>query len=711
MAMQHCTLALAVAVSCWTSTTSRVLHVQGSTPITKVVELLTELKGTIEEDGKSEQQSYDKYACWCENTMERKAKDISDAKIKLEELGNLILKLSSDLAAEKAEIAQLKKDISANLEAQKEATAVREKEYSDYESEKTESEQCIGALESAIKVLSGAGTGKKAGFLETFREAQVFSAAAGVRGVLNKAPEHDALESVSDSDMQLVKHFVSKPQDFFPTHASTLSAVQISGNQNPFGDYAPQSTQIQGVLKGMYDAFAGGLEKDNAEESEKQKSFEEFMATKKEEEESLKATLQTKELSAAENTKSLADSKVERQDTTEQLASDEDFFDTTKKGCSEKSTEWAGVTERRTQELQGIMEAIHILSNEDASKTFSSAYTTLVQTAASTQKSHSHSDRSAAFSHLTSLAKKYQSANMAKLAAEVKTTGHFDKVMYMIDEMIKELREEDADDIAHRDRCENAMNMNSNDLEDLGAGMTKSKEKLQRMNNTKAELEQDVAAVEDAMKSTKTDQAELLEMRNEEVAKFRQALKDDTDAIELIEKAIVALSKFYKDNKIPLELMQKKQSEPEYTVDPDKAPETTFGGDYKGRQGESGGIISILEMLTEDLRNEIKEGRADDEEAQKDYLKNSKALTGSLEASRKSKVALDKQLAELGYNIVDAEEERGQLNEDEKAQNDLADALVLDCTWVKKQFDIRREKRKNELAGLQDAKNFLAGAE
>ena len=57
-----------------------------------------------------------------------------------------------------------------------------------------------------------------------------------------------------------------------------MSAAQVG--QNPFGDYAPKSTMIQGILKGMYDAFTADIEKDNAEEAEKQKSFEELMATK-----------------------------------------------------------------------------------------------------------------------------------------------------------------------------------------------------------------------------------------------------------------------------------------------------------------------------------------------------------------------------------------------------------------------------------------------
>jgi len=140
---------------------------------------------------------------------------------------------------------------------------------------KTESEQCIGALEAAIKVLSGAGTGKK-GFLETLQEAQVLSVVDGVRGLLKKSVVSHA---VAESDLKVVQHFVERPEDFLGTRSNFLSASQIANN--PFGDYAPQSTQIQGILKGMYDAFTADLEKDNADEASAQKSFQELMATKK----------------------------------------------------------------------------------------------------------------------------------------------------------------------------------------------------------------------------------------------------------------------------------------------------------------------------------------------------------------------------------------------------------------------------------------------
>merc|ERR1712072_1445109 len=109
-----------------------------------------------------------------------------------------------------------------------------------------------------------------------------------------------------------MKHFVAKPADFVGAH-SGMSAAQIG--QNPFGDYAPQSTQIQGILKGMYDAFTSDLEKDNADEADTQKSFEELMGTKMQELKTLEAPLQQQETDSAAKNKKLAEAEVLLDDT------------------------------------------------------------------------------------------------------------------------------------------------------------------------------------------------------------------------------------------------------------------------------------------------------------------------------------------------------------------------------------------------------------
>merc|ERR1719424_683136 len=175
-------------------------------PMSKVVELIQELKAKIEADGKAEQKVYDKVACWCEKTLARKAASIDAAKETIDKTQAEIIELKGKLGELGATIKQLEKEIAENEEGRKEATEIRDKENEDYQGERTEAEQCIGALESAIKVMTGAGT-KKA-MLETLQEAELLSVVAGVRGVLRRVPPSDALK---ESDLTLMKDFIEHP--------------------------------------------------------------------------------------------------------------------------------------------------------------------------------------------------------------------------------------------------------------------------------------------------------------------------------------------------------------------------------------------------------------------------------------------------------------------------------------------------------------------
>merc|ERR1719498_1644294 len=454
----------------------------------------------------------------------------------------------------------------------------------------------------------------------------------------------------------------------------------------------------------MYDAFTTDLEKDNAAEAEKQKSHEELMATKKSELATLEATLETTELNAAAATKTLADSKETLDDTKETLETDETFFADSKEACQTKASIWAERTRLRTEELSGMQQAIAILSSPEAKKTFESATTTFLQLS-----SVDSDDRMKAYGRVKDMATTYHSLSLAKIAVAIKTNGHFDKIIAMIDTMIGLMRKEEAEDIKHRDRGEMKQNANQNARDDLDAEITKAKAAITRMGNNKDDLKKNLKAIEDEITATKKSLSDLLDMRNKDEKDFKQALKDDTKAVGLITQAIGFLNKFYADNKVKL---LQKQAEPEYAKDPDKAPDTSFDdANYGGAKSQTGGVVAILEMLKDDLMKEIKTGKAAEAQSQVDYVKDRDALQDTMDSQLKKKSDVESALADLGSKIEDAEEEKGNKDSDLAAEKQVQKSLDTDCAWVKSTFDKRRKKRKLEMDGLVEAKDFLAGVD
>merc|ERR1719247_3846445 len=244
----------------------------------------------------------------------------------------------------------------------------------------------------------------------------------------------------------------------------------------------------------------------------------------------------------------LAEDKEERAETQKQLKADEKFFDETKKSCSAKAEQWSGRSRSRTEELAAIDEAVGILTSPEAKATFANSTSTFfLQTSAVENAEVSGPKRAAAFNILKKAAQDSHSLRLASIASSVSTQGHFDKVIKDIDLMIANLRAEEKADVEHRDWCENEKKSAEFKNENLQYDQDQLTQKIERAEDQKVKLEEEVAKTDDEKSMTLTAMAEALATRNEENKAFKQALKDDSDAVGLISQAIEVLSGYYTD--------------------------------------------------------------------------------------------------------------------------------------------------------------------
>jgi hypothetical protein len=652
-------------------------------PVGRVVTLLTDLKAKIEADGRTEQAIYDKYACWCEETTARKASAIEEGKEQIEQLSQSIVELNARQGTSVAELAKLKKDLAENAEAQKKAEAMRTKENAEYVMEKGQLEQGVAQLTKAVQVL-GEGTTweskEKERWNSALAETRVLTVAAGVRSALRLYTRKDR-EMAAGQDLSPVKSFLSNPAAWVQTKAAPH-----------LGEYAPQSSAIQGILKQMLDDFNQNLVDGADEEKQKQTDFDSLMDTKRKDQKLLQSTLESKTTSAADDGKQLADDTTLREETQAQLKADEEFFDSLKQGCKTKADEWAARSRVRTEELGGINKAVEILSSDSAKGTFAASGSTFIQVAESAA-----SPRKAAYNALKSAATRSRSVQLAALASRVYTTGHFDDVIKEIDSMVKLMRQEQQDDIDHRDWCEGEKNTAANKQESLSYDMEQLTNKINRLNNKKNELGNTINNTLAEMTEVELSMNESKDARNEENAAFRQAMKDDADAIELLGKAIEVLAAIYPS------FLQK---------GPDDEPESWAGGkaEYGGRQAEGGGIVSILEMIREDVENEMKIARKEEGEAMAMYEKQRTENTMSLRALEAKKSALEQEEAAVDKTIAETEANHFDTDEAHTATEEYVEDLKPNCDWVSQTFDTRKEQRDAEIKGLQDAKSILSGA-
>jgi len=482
-----------------------------------------------------------------------------------------------------------------------------------------------------------------------------------------------------------------------------MSAMQTGQGQNPFGDYAPQSDQIQGILKGLHDNFEKELKKSNEKESSDQKAFDDLMDTKRKEHKTLSTDLDRQELTSAEKKRTLASNREDLDDTKAELKSNEALFQETEASCKQRAAEWSKRSDLRSMELQGIQEARKILGSKEAIKAFKGAasFVQLTQSRHHAVRVHSHTGvsvarRNRAYVQLQKLAAKYESLSTAKIAVQVKSWDALDKVVFMIDRMVADLRKEEQEDISHRDRCQNSENKNSNDKEDLAHSAGTMKEEIGRIEESQKEMRKSHDDSDQERKDIEKQMKDRLDLRNEENAEFKRALEADTNAVKVIVLAQQALAKFYEKQGQAAKLLQntKEIGQDNKEIEAPKVAWGKEGGDYDGQKGQHKGVMGALDMIKEDLEKEIKTGKSEDDSNQKDYEKEVAAMEKSLQAKKDTIDALQQQLAELGVHLEDKKATLSQNQEDSKEAEEMTKALKSDCQWVKDHFKKRRTQRK-----------------
>jgi len=678
-----------------------------ASPVERVVKLLEDLQGKLEMDEKKEQQVYDKYACWCEKTTERKATAIADAQADLRAFGQTILSLKGKVASLGAEVEQLTDAIKANGDATAEATSLRQKENEAYMAETGETKQALAALEKAIAVLVKATAPAEEGAAKEEGAALLQTAASAVRSAISALP---ARASLSGQQASLLSEF-----------------LQAGASAR----YSPQSMTVQGILKDMYDTFAADLESATRDEAGANSKFEDFVAIKAEELAALEAEKAKKEGQKADAEERLADTQQMYDDTTAQREADVVFFDETKAACETKHDEWTTRSSLREEEIAGISKALAILTPDDARALFASAIKPGEGVGASDEFEAGEDISFAqvgaeistadvalrAYATLKQQARTAHSLRLALLAMRVRAAkvGHFDEVIASIDEMIKTLKEENAADIAKRDQCKEEYLKIESKTKDLKWKIKNNVAKIEKLTKLielrtaqKTKTEEEIVDVEQHM-------AELTAVREDENSAFLDAKKEDQDAIDLLTAAREVLGSFYKNHSIDMGPVQGSvkgaalAQEPEFKVSPDQAPEADFS-DSGSHKGEAKGVVSIMTMIIEDLNDEIKNGMKAEEEAQLEYESQMDAAKKLKEELVAKKVSLEEAIAKRGEERQMEDEDKTENEASLKDEVDYKASIKPDCDWILGAFEKRAAAREAELSGLVGAKEFLAGA-
>merc|ERR1719454_1931180 len=139
-------------------------------------------------------------------------------------------------------------------------------------------------------------------------------------------------------------------------------------------------------------------------------------------------------------------------------------------------------------------------------------------------------------------------------------------------------------------------------------------------------------------------------------------------------------------------------------------PPETYGA-YAKKGEESSGVIAMIDLLIKDLATEMTTITAEEKNAQEDYVK-------FMRDSAEKRASDSKLIEEKEGAKAETEAALQALGEEKKAKSAEATAtmkyiesLHLECDWLVKNYDLRKEARAGDVEALKNAKAVLSGAD
>mmetsp|Transcript_27905 Transcript_27905/g.48580 ORF Transcript_27905/g.48580 Transcript_27905/m.48580 type:complete len:703 (+) Transcript_27905:124-2232(+) len=661
-------------------------------PIRKVVTMLQVMQKKIAAEGVTETELFEKFECYCGSSG-------ADLKASIAAAETKIPSVTSDIEEAESKVAQLKEDLKnhqvdrdAAKAAMASATAVREKEAAEFAKEKSESTTNIAALTAAIAALEKGMTG----FLQT-DTAQV------LRNML------ESMNTLANYDREELESF-------------------LSGSQND--RYAPMSGEITGILKEMKDTMSGGLAQAEAAEAASIKAYEALMAAKAKEVKALTSAIEEKTVRVGELGVEIVQMKGDLSDTEKALAEDQKFLAELETGCATKKEEHDANMKMRAEEQVAIAETIKVLNDDDALELFKKTLpgaSALVQVKVSVL-----SQRKRALAQITD-AKRHANGHRPELdfiavALQGKKVN-FDKVIKMIDDMVKLLGEEQLDDNHKKEYCESQFDLAEDKTKDLSHTISGLDSKIASLEDSITTMAGEIKALEAGIESLDKSVSEATEQRKEENEAFAELMSSDAAATELLAFAKNRLNKFYNpsvyvapptttlsmEDKLyvqgggVLASLVQISAHSHGNIAPPPPPETAAV--YAKKASESTGVIAMIDMLIKDLTTEMTEAKATEGNSQKAYVE---AMADAKEKRAiDSKSLTDKQAAKAGAeaDLNAAQTEMTETSKELMATEKYISSMHAECDWLLTHFDLRAEARTGEIESLKKAKDVLSGAD
>merc|ERR1719160_2252258 len=484
-----------------------------------------------------------------------------------------------------------------------------------------------------------------------------------------------ALKKVSQKGMT---HLQRRALDSLIKSKPATSFLQTGAKQ-------PQSGAIFGILKQMKESFEDNLATAKKDEATAVSDYEALKSTKNEEIAAAQDKVTTKSSEQADAEEISANSKTDLAETQETLAADSEFLANLREMCSNLDKEFAERSKTRNMEIAAVSEAIGILTDDEAHDLFGKSLG-FIQLSLRTRRV---SGKELAARKIMAAGKKANDPKLILLASNMKTT---------LDAfgMVKE-KAQAAEEIKTKDQC-------NTDLHENGVATTArigEKEDLENdvanLEQAKANLADEIKALNAATDATHIDMKRASENRLEENTEFKTIVSEQRATQAILTKALDRLKEFYAKKAALVQTAHKSTQNPgSFTT-------------YKKNES-AGGVLAMIEKVVDDskaLEAEAITGEQDAQTAYETFISDSNA---SLDAMSKQIAQKTEESGTTDASLVTAQEDLKSAVTDIESLEGINKQLHWDCDFMLQNFDVRQTALDQEVEALESSIAMLSGA-
>jgi len=496
--------------------------------------------------------------------------------------------------------------------------------------------------------------------------------------------------------------------------------------------------EIVGILKQMQDEMNASYATAKEAEQSAIKIFEAMMVAKKKEVAAATKAIEEKLQRVGDLGVEIAQMKNDLTDTEEALLEDTGFLADMEKNCAKKKAEWDERVKTRALELVALADTIKILNDDDAlelfKKTLPGASASFVQMALT-----EGDKRARALSAIRRVQQSFSSdrprLDFIALAIQGKKIG-FEKVIAMIDEMVANLKTEQADDDNKKDYCGKQLDSADDKKKELEHAVSDLETAIAQAEDGISTLKGEIEALEDGIKALDKQVAEATEQRKEENEDYTEMMAQDSAAKDVLNFAKNRLNKFYNPKLYKAPPKRELSEEERITVNmggtlaptpppagiagtgisaslaevkPPAAPETY--GEYKKKSEETNGVMAMMDLLIKDLDKEMTQATAEEKDGQADYEQSMKDSAEKRATDSKALTEKNSAKANMEAELQAHQDSKTSTSKELGATVQYIGQLHAECDWLVQYYDIRKEARSSEIDALGKAKAVLSGAD